>query len=102
MVALYTVSASLGSTYYFAEGNVGPNFDEYITVLNRNAAPVTVHIVFTDQRGAGYASDLLVGPNSRGTFKANWIVPPGTQVTATVTAPGGVPILVERPEYFSY
>ena len=100
--AVAVPTASLGSTYYFAEGNVGPNFDEYITVLNRNAAPVTVHIVFTDQRGAGYATDLVVGANSRGTFKANWIVPPGTQVTATVTALGGLPILVERPEYFSY
>jgi len=100
--AVAVPTANLASTYYFAEGYAAANFEEYLTVLNRNAAAVTVHIVFTDQNGVAYPADLLVGANSRGTFRAKTVVPYNTPVTATVTAPVGVPILVERAMYFAY
>ena len=100
--ALAVDTTTLGSTYYFAEGDPAPNIDEWITILNRNSSAVSVHIAFNDSNGTPYSADLVVGANSRGTFKANSIVPPNTPVTATVFAAGGAAILVERSMYFAY
>ena len=91
-----------GTAYYLAEGFVGANVDEYLTVENPDpTATARVDIVFRDPDGASPASlSVFVGPHSRYTLFANTVVGANTAVAAVVTSTS--PILVERSLYFSY
>jgi hypothetical protein len=95
-------SATLGSSYSFAEGFVAPNFDEYLTVENNNSVPVTVTITYLLTGGGTQPEAPVVVPaNSRYTRLVNSDFGVATSQSVQVTSTGGS-ILVERPMYFAF
>jgi len=91
-----------GTTYYFAEGYVSPNFDEYLTIENPDPSQTArVDLVFRSPDGTSPAStSVYVEPHSRYTVFVNGLVPANTSIATVVTSSS--PILVERSLYFSF
>jgi hypothetical protein len=95
-------SATLGSSYSFAEGYVAPNFDEYLTVENNNSVPVTVTITyFLAGGGTQVEPPVTIPANSRYTRPVNSDFSVATSQSVRVTSTGGS-VLVERPMYFAF
>jgi hypothetical protein len=95
------VGASAPSTSLdLAEGYVASNFDEYLTVLNSNAAVANLTITYDVQGGAPVVKTMQVAANSRGTRLVNSDLPAGTSVSVHIDS--DQPVVVERPMYFSY
>ncbi len=83
-----------------AEGHVGQGFDEYLTILNPNAAAAHLTITYFLGSGNPVAQPLTVAANSRATVHVNTVLPSGTDSSVHITS--DQPILVERPMYFTY
>jgi hypothetical protein len=98
--AVAVPDSALSTTLNFAEGFVSSNFVEYYTILNRNPSPATVTITYYDAAGAAHPKTITVAANSRFTELANNDLPPNTENAAVITS--DLPVLAERPEYFSY
>ena len=83
-----------------AEGHVGQSFDEYLTILNANAAPA--HLTITYYRGSGDPVQqlLAVAANSRSTVHVNDVLPSGTDSSVHISS--DQPVVVERPMYFTF
>jgi thermitase len=93
------------ATWYFAEGFTGGAFDQYLTIMNPNAAPVTVTITYFLANGTTRDYVLAVGGRARATVTVHDPVQGvgrGQAVAARVTAADGAGIVVERPMYFRY
>ena len=88
------------SDWYFAEGTTLPGFDQYVTVLNPQAA--AAHLTFRYMvEGAGETDKQeTVNAGSRATFKAIDQVGPDKNVSLCVHS--DTPIVAERPLYFTY
>ncbi len=87
--------------WYFAEGYTGGAFDEYLLVLNPNAADTMVAIDCLKPDGSVYSQDLQVRANSRATALIDAV--PGmdnTDVSLHVRADHAV--VAERSMYFEY
>ena len=114
-------AAQLGSrnspantTWYFAEGSVGGSFSEYITLLNPDPVhTATVNVTYLFQNQPAVVRQHLVPPSTRGTVNANddlGISSTAAQVAisaivqsvSTASNPTIVPIIAERPMYFSF
>jgi len=113
--AMAVGAASLGFTQNFAEGYTGPGYDEWLTILNTGQVASCATITYLPESGSGpikKAVSLLAG--SRTSVHVNEQLGPNIAagvIVSTVpdTAAGAcglgftpVPILVERPMYFSY
>lgn len=87
------------TTLYFAEGATANGFEEYLTVLNPQAAQAAqVTASFYDRQGTLLASrTIVVEPLHRGNIKVNEVV--YTSSIATVLR-SDVPIIAERAMYF--
>jgi hypothetical protein len=95
-------SATLGTTYSFAEGFVSPSFDEFLTVENNNATPVTITITyFLPGGGTTTEPPVSVPAHSRYTRLVNGDFPGASSQSVQVTSSGGS-VLVERPMYFAF
>lgn len=94
--------------WYFAEGRVGSQFQEYLTLANpyeRQTAQVQVTYLFQGRTGPTITHS--VPPMSRVTVNVNTDVHipfngPGTSLSMIVTSLNGVGIVAERPMYFTY
>ena len=96
-------AAAPGLSFLFAEGYAGPSFDEYYTVLNPDLSrTATVDVSLHDSAGNVVVRTLSIPAGSRETLFVNPWLPPGTTNSAVVTSTNNVPIVAERPEYFSY
>ena len=86
--------------WYFAEGTTLPGFEEYVTVLNPQTA--AAHLTFRYMvEGAGETDrTTTVNASSRATFKAADQV--GTNKNVSLCVHSDVPIVAERPMYFTY
>jgi peptidoglycan/xylan/chitin deacetylase (PgdA/CDA1 family) len=98
-------SAAASPTWYFAEGSVGGSFQEYLTLFNPGAstATVTVTYLFTSQSPKTFTH--TVSPASRATINVNTelgIPPTAKQQSISVMLSSTVPIVAERPLYFTY
>ncbi|HLI09135.1 MAG TPA: S53 family peptidase [Ktedonobacteraceae bacterium] len=96
------------TTWYFAEGRVGADFDEYLTLENPNiqAAQVRVQYLFEGSSN-GPAIMHTVPAQSRLTVSVNGDlrIPyygKGQSLSMVVTSTNGVGIVAERPMYFSW
>ncbi|MHB8780434.1 MAG: S8 family serine peptidase [Candidatus Geothermincolia bacterium] len=88
------------TVWRFAEGTTRGGFESWITLANSSdsKARVTVNYIFA---GGGEASGIYaVAANSRVTLNVSEQVGPGRDVALEVTS--DIPIVVERPVYFSY
>ena len=86
--------------WYFAEGTTLPGFDEYVTVLNPQTA--AAHLTFRYMvEGAGETDrTATVNASSRATFKA--VDQVGANKNVSLCVHSDVPIVAERPMYFTY
>src|SRR6266581_6416724 len=105
---ILTRTTAAGTTWYFAEGYVGRNFQEFLTLENpdtKQAAQVQVKYLFAT--GVGPVIVHAVPPQSRATVSVNDELHnpstgPGRAVSMIVTSLNGVGIVAERPMYFSF
>ena len=88
------------STFYFAEGFTGDNFQEYLTLGNAGTSIVDATITYMFKGGGNQQQPVSVPPNSRATVDVNAAVGAGKEVSVLVTSPQQ--IVVERPMYFDY
>lgn len=82
-----------------AEGHVGGGFDEFLTILNPNAAAANMTITYYRGAGAPVPQTLQVAGNSRYTVHVNDLLPAGTDDSVHIAS--DQPVVVERPMYFT-
>ena len=95
------------TTWYFAEGRVGADFQEFLTLENPNSQAAQVRVQYLLEGGTGPAVLHNVPPQSRVTVSVNGDlhVPyngTGHSLSVVVTSTNGVGIVAERPMYFSW
>ncbi len=94
-------STELGTSWYFAEGYTGDYFQEYLTIMNPQDTEARVEMTyFTDSGDPTVRPELAVPAHGRETVLVNTDVGAGRNVSARVDS--DIPILVERPIYFSF
>lgn len=102
-------SAPAALTWYFAEGSVGGGFQEYITLQNPSSTQdANVMITYLFENKPAINVGHFVARSTRATVNANLdlgiVVNAPQQAIAAIVqvAPGGPPIVAERPMYFNY
>ncbi len=103
-----TRTTATNTTWYFAEGYVGGNFQEFLTLENpdtHQAAQVQVQYLFSGGTGPTFVHS--VPPQSRSTIDVNRelnspYTGTGRSVSMIVTSLNGVGIVAERPMYFTF
>jgi hypothetical protein len=103
----YSMLEAQASTFYFAEGTCRPTFDPYICIQNPdNATDAQVTITYMLGNGTNTPQTLTVPKSSRTTVTVKNILGSGDDAahdfSAKVECTNGVPIIAERPMYFSY
>ncbi|MFL5664658.1 MAG: protease pro-enzyme activation domain-containing protein [Ktedonobacteraceae bacterium] len=101
-------AAPAASTWYFAEGYIGNNFEELFTIQNPdpvNTSNFSITYVFPS--GPSIVKTHSIAASSRTTISVNTdlgvtIVGPSKSVSAIVQVTSGPNIVVERPMYFKY
>ncbi|MDY6794817.1 MAG: NosD domain-containing protein [Actinomycetota bacterium] len=95
-------ASSLATEYYFAEGTTREGFEEWLTIQNPNAAPITVDAVYHPASGQGdeVTRSYTVEPGRRYTVFVPAEVGEGKDVSAYLSSAD--PFLAERPMYFNY
>ncbi len=88
-------------TWYFAEGYTGSGFQEWLTLLNPNAAAANVTIEYRYRSGGGRTETLKISPNTRHTIDVNSSVGNNQEVSVKITS-DDEPIVAERPMYFNF
>jgi subtilisin family serine protease len=98
------VAAALGelsrSTWYFAEGTTRAGFDEWLCVLNPDAAEAQVEFTFLMAGGGTSKVSYPVPGKSRFSLNVNAAAGADKDLAVTVTSPQR--IFVERAMYFDY
>jgi outer membrane protein assembly factor BamB len=96
-----TVAATSASkTWYFAEGYTGSGFSEFLTLENPNASTNTATVQYFLGSGSPITKVYSLPPTSRTTLVVNQEVGPNQNVSLVVT--GSLPLVAERPMYFTY
>ncbi|MBC7253790.1 MAG: PQQ-binding-like beta-propeller repeat protein [Actinobacteria bacterium] len=87
-------------TWYFAEGYTGEGFEEYLTLANMNDDEVTVEVTYLYNGEDPVTKPYVVEADSRRTLNVNLEAGSGKELGIKVDS--DLPILAERPVYFSY
>jgi hypothetical protein len=103
----YSTLDAQNSTFYFAEGTCRPNFDTYICIQNPDTATdANVTITYMPGTGNNVTQTLMVPKSSRATVSVKSRLGSADDAahdfSAKVECTNGVPIIAERPMYFSY
>ena len=92
--------------FLFAEGTTRPGFDTYFCIMNPGASQADVRLTYMRGDGSTAEDAVSVAPHSRFTVKADDLLgssdDPSSDFSTRVTSVNGVPIVVERPMYFTY
>jgi len=88
------------TTYYFAEGFTGGGFEEYLTLQNPNTSIAHVTITYMLADGSTIVKNYDLNATSRFTVLVNSDVGPDKAVSVKIQS--DLPIMAERPMYFSY
>ena len=86
--------------WYFAEGSTQPGFEEWLAVQNATDQNATVTCTFLKSDGTQQVENYGVGANSRWTLDVSKAV--GVGVDSAIVIESSVPVVAERPMYFSY
>ena len=86
--------------WYFAEGTTRSGFEEWLAVQNANDADAQVTVHFLKSDGTSKDNTYTVGANSRWTLDVSQ--PLGTGVDSSMIVESNLPVVAERPMYFSY
>jgi hypothetical protein len=97
-------ATSPSSIFYFAEGTCRPGFAPYITVENPGTAAADVQLAYMKGNGTVARQVITVGPNSRATVDPATILGSADDAAHdfSTMVTSSVPIVAERPMYFSY
>ncbi|GAC1402922.1 MAG: hypothetical protein NVSMB49_19670 [Ktedonobacteraceae bacterium] len=101
-------TTATNTTWYFAEGRVGGNFQEFLTLENPDPMQTAqVQVQYLLETGIGPKVTHTVLPQSRSTVSVNDdlghpYAGPGYSLSMIVTSLNGVGIVAERPMYFSW
>jgi hypothetical protein len=87
--------------FLLPEGYTGPGFEQWLTLANPSPATAQVLVTFMKPDGSQVFVRLEVPSGTRRTLEVAPIVGP-TEISTKVESTNGVPVLVERPMYFSY
>ena len=86
--------------YYFAEGTTRAGFATILFLLNSNAAPLQVHLVFADSTGTRTEADVTVsGQTEVGVVPRNYV---GNDKDFAIEAEGSRPFSAARLMLFSH
>lgn len=88
------------TTWYFAEGCTASGFDEFLLLMNPQAAQADATVRFTASDGTRKDVGLTIPGYSRQTIRANSVVPDKQALCAAVASDR--PIVAERSMYFEY
>jgi hypothetical protein len=86
--------------WYFAEGYTAPGFEEYITLYNPSDTYADSTIEYSFNPQGSQRQQVRVPPKTRATIFVNAVVGPDREVSARVSS--SIPIVAERPQYFTY
>lgn len=94
-------AGAASNLFYFAEGYTGGQFAEYLTLANLSATQqATVTVTFLPATGAAPVTvSYVVNARSRFTVTTSRVMP---QQSFSMIVESNVPIVAERPMYFSY
>ena len=101
-------TTATSTTWYFAEGRVGGNFQEFLTLENPDPIQTAqVQVQYLLETGLGPKVIHTVLPQSRATVSVNDdlghpYAGPSYSLSMIVTSLNGVGIVAERPMYFSW
>jgi len=93
------------SEWYFAEGSTRQGFQEWVTIQNPNTVPAKIKMRYMtsgegSETGSVIESEREVAPRSRDTVKVADDV--GDNRDVSIELVSDVPVVAERPMYFSY
>jgi hypothetical protein len=88
------------TTWLFAEGYTGDNFEEWLCLQNPGNDTANVTITYYPKSGTPITKPQTVPPNSRLTVNVNTDAGSNLEVSARVTSDR--PVIAERPMYFNY
>lgn len=91
----------LPSTFYFAEGYTGPNFQEYLCIGNAGDEEATAGVIYLFPDGTSLPAAYVIPANSRFTVNVNATVGPDREVSIAVLSESKN-LVAERPMYFKY
>jgi hypothetical protein len=89
-----------GTSFTFAEGTTRRGFEEWICLFNPGDVEASVRLIYMFSTGGTQTQTLAVGAHCRATIMVNQIVPPGSDVSVSITSTQ--PIVTERPIYFNF
>ncbi len=92
-------ATSPSRTWYFAEGNTLPGFQEWVCVLNPTGTVANLTFRFQGAT-SGAVQTAVVLPNSRASFNINDMLGAGQQISLQLDATEAV--VAERSLYFNY
>lgn len=92
--------AGASQDWYFAEGYTGAGFQEWVCVFNPEEAwsSLDLHLLYND--GPPRTVLFALAPRSRTTLNINQVAGEGREVSLHLHS--GLPVVAERPMYFSY
>ena len=88
------------TTWFFAEGYTGDNFNEWLCLQNPGNDVAKVTITYYPTSGTPISKPHTVSPNSRLTVNVNDDAASNLEISARVSS--DEPIVAERPMYFAY
>ena len=97
---LHTRGGGSEFNFYFAEGYTGDGFQEFLSLGNPREATANATVTYLFNDGSTREQEVLVPPASRATVNVNHEVGPGKEVSVRVDC--DLPIVAERPMYFTY
>ncbi|MBU1669662.1 MAG: hypothetical protein KKF41_02805 [Actinobacteria bacterium] len=87
--------------WFFAEGTTRPGYVEYLAVQNPNALDAAIQVTFFPTGGDPIFKEYSVPADSRWTLDVSQAVGTGVDSSMLVLS-HDVPVIAERPMYFSY
>ena len=94
------IVASAAKKWYFAEGTTRPGFGEWLTVLNPNGSAVDFSVQYLFQDREAVTRAYRVEAEARLSIDVAGQAGAGRDVSVIVESP--LPVVAERPMYFSY
>jgi len=91
---------SLSSHWYFAEGHVSGDFEEWVSLVNPGVEPAEAAVTYITPAGERGTLDVDIPPESRRTVFVNESFTHATDVSVVVDSDR--PIACERAMYFDY
>lgn len=97
--------AAASTNWYFAEGSIGGNFQEYLALFNPNSTSASVTITYLFSSRSPREFTRIVNPRSRFTVNVNvdlGVPPNGAHQDISAIVRSSLPIVAERPMYFTF